>query len=88
MFTFDNPNPAILERNMDFNEIETIYPDKYVIAINARHIDSITYGDIIAILSPEQYRNLDKPNKSFPTYTVMQGINLILGGLGIYATHS
>jgi hypothetical protein len=88
MFSFDNPNPQILERGVNYNDIEATYNDKYVIAINARHIDSATYGDIIAILTPEEYRNLGKPNKSYPTYTVMQGYKLMLGGLGIYATHA
>ena len=88
MFSFDNPNPSILEHNVNYNDIEAIYTDKYVIAINPHTIDGNTFGDIIAILTPEQYRILGKPKKSFPIYTVLEGVNLKLGGLGVYAAHA
>ena len=61
MFSFANPDPPILERNIIWGDAEEKYPDKFMIVINARFVDSELHGDIIAMLTPEEYSELDFP---------------------------
>jgi len=42
VFTFNNPNPVILERGVRASEMESKYPDKYMIVINGRFM--VRYG--------------------------------------------
>ena len=82
MFSFSNPNPAILENNIRWGEAEEKYRDKFMIVINPHLEDTYLYGDIIAILTPEEYSELDFPEPMAPKYNVWKGIKLKMEGLG------
>jgi len=83
MFSFTNPDPPILERNIIWGDAEEKYPDKFMIVINARFVDSELYGDIIAMLTPEEYSELDFPEPMAPKFNVWKGMKLKMEGLGV-----
>jgi hypothetical protein len=76
-------NPIILESKVKLCDAEKTHHDKYVIATNAHVENAELYGDIIAILTPEEYANLKKPNPMTPKYVVMEGLSLKVRGLGV-----
>ena len=73
MSIFLNSNPQILERNMDWAEAQEKYYDKYMIIINAHLEGTRLHGDIIAILTPEEYFALSKPEPMVPKYEAWIG---------------
>jgi hypothetical protein len=83
MFTFADPNPPILEHNILWGDAEEKYADKFMIVINTYVEDAELYGDIIAILSPKEYAQLEKPKSLCPKYGVWEGIGLKAEGLGV-----
>ena len=82
MFSFSDTNPPILERNIRWGEAEEKYRDKFMIVINSHVKDTYLYGDIIAILTPEEYIQLDFPEPAMPKYGVWKGLTLKMEGLG------
>ena len=83
MFSFSDPNPPVLERNIEWGEAEEKYPDKFMIVTNTHVEDSYLYGDIVAILSPKEYVDLEKPKVITPRYRVWEGIAVKMEGMGI-----
>jgi len=87
MFTFKNPQPPILDGNITWGEAEEKYPDKFMIVINM-HIDKTElHGDIIAILTPMEYSELDFPEPMAPRYDVWKGLDIKRGGLGVHGLY-
>ena len=84
MFTFSELNPPILEQNIRWGDAEEKYPDKFMIVINAHFVDIEMCGDIIAILTPIEYSELDFPEPMTPKYTVWKGLDIKRGGFGIH----
>ena len=82
MFSFDDPNPTILERNIRWGDAEKKYRDKFMIVINAHVKETYLHGDIVAILTPEEYSGLDFPESMAPKYDVWKGLKLKMEGLG------
>ena len=87
MFKFADPNPPVLESNITWGEAEEKYPDKFMIVINM-HIDNTElHGDIIAILTPMEYSELDFPEPMAPKYDVWKGLDIKRGGFGIHGLY-
>ena len=82
MFSFSEPNPIILEKNILWGDAEEKYRDKFLIVMNAHFENTGLYGDIVAILTPEEYSELDFPEPMAPTYNVWKGLQLKMEGLG------
>ena len=82
MFTFADPNPPIIERAILWGDAEEKYADKFMIVTNTYVEAAELYGDILAILSPSEYADLDKPKPMCPKYGVWKGIGLKSEGLG------
>ena len=82
MFSFTDPNPTILEHNIRWGEAEEKYPDKFIIVINPHFENAELHGDIVAILTPDEYRTLDFPEPLAPKYNVWKGLKLKMEGLG------
>jgi hypothetical protein len=76
MFSFTDPNPTILEHNIDWGEAQNKYHDSYMIVINSHLEGSRLHGDIVAILTPEEYFALNKPNPLVPKYEAWIGVAL------------
>ena len=83
MFSFYEPNPPILERNILWGDAEEKYPDKYMIVTNTHVENAELYGDILAILTPAEYVKLQRPKPMTPKYQVWEGIALKSEGLGV-----
>jgi len=83
MFSFSDPNPTILEKNILWNDAEEKYSDKYMIVTNAHVEEAELYGDIIAILTPAEYVQLPRPKPMAPKYQVWEGMELKAEGLGV-----
>jgi len=83
MFSFTESKPSILEHNIIWGDAEEKYPDKFMIVINTRFEESELRGDVIAILTPEEYSELDFPEPLAPKFNVWKGIKLKMEGLGV-----
>ena len=76
MSIFFNSNPQILVQNIDWGEAQEKYYDKYMIVINSHLEGTRLHGDIIAILTPEEYFALKKPDPLAPKYEAWIGAAL------------
>jgi len=84
VFSFTDPNPSVLERNITWGDAEEKYPDKFMIVVNAHFDNTEMHGDIIAILTPIEYSELDFPEPMAPKYIVWKGLDIKRGGFGIH----
>ncbi|MCL1996453.1 MAG: hypothetical protein FWG63_09630 [Defluviitaleaceae bacterium] len=83
MFSFDGEH-KILEHNVIIEDMEDKYHDKYMIAINRYGGDTRIRGDVVAILTPDEYFSLEKPKPMPSKYSVWKGLSLQMDGLGAY----
>ena len=87
MYSFSTATAEVLERDVNIEAMEEKYPDKYMLVINSHLVDGRIFGDIVAFLKSEEYRELKK-EKAIPSdYSVWEGDSLKLGGLGIYGLY-
>ena len=82
MFSFSDPNPVVLEKNILWGDAEEKYSDKYMIVTNTHVEEAELYGDILAILTPMEYAQLKRPKPMTPKYQVWRGLKLLSEGLG------
>jgi hypothetical protein len=89
MFTFGDANPVVYERDVVLDAMEVKYRDKYMIATNINSEGMQLRGDIVAILSSDEYSELRKtgPERLTPKYMVLEGLDMKLGGLGVYGIY-
>ena len=80
MTIFDNPSPTVYESGVEIDAMEAKYHDKYMIVINGRSENGRILGDIVAILTPDEYHTLKKPKPMLPKYRVWEGNSLKLEG--------
>ncbi|MCL2017133.1 MAG: hypothetical protein FWG68_12895 [Defluviitaleaceae bacterium] len=80
MFNFDSEH-EILEHDVIIDDMMQEYHDKYLIIINGHSENSRIKGDIVAILTPQEYYDLPRPIPQ--KYSVGEGLSLI-DGLGVY----
>jgi len=73
----------ILVHKIKWGDAEKKYPDKYLIATNTYVEDGDLYGDIIGILTPEEYCALKRPKPMAPKYYLWEGLELKAKGLGV-----
>ena len=76
MSIFVDSDHQILEHNIDWGEAQEKYYDKYMIVINSHLEGTRLHGDIIAILTPEEYLALSKPDPMAPVYEAWIGVAL------------
>ena len=76
-----------IEENVNIEEMEKKYHDKYMIAKNIHQIDGWFYGDIIAVLTPIEYNRLRMPKNKVSKYRIWVGNSLKQEGLGIYGLY-
>ncbi|MCL1988951.1 MAG: hypothetical protein FWG64_13425 [Firmicutes bacterium] len=81
MFSFDGEH-EILERDVIVEDMEEKYHDKYMIVINGYGKDCRLRGDIVAILTPHEYCNLELPKPMLPKYRVWVGFTVQSQRLG------
>jgi len=86
MFSF-NGEHEILEHDVIVEDMEDKYHDKYMIVISRPSDDSRFHGDVVAILTPDEYFELKKPKPTPPKYSVWKGLSLQMDGLGAYGLH-
>lgn len=86
---FDTNTHTVYESNVCLDDMEEKYTDKYMIASNMQLIDSQLYGNIIAILTPNEYTSFKKqhPESILPDYCIIVGVELKAGGLGVYGIY-
>ena len=89
MFSFDTIKHDIREYDVVLDEMETKYRDKYMVFINVASKDMQLRGDLVAVLSPDEYAELRKHGalKIPQNYTVLKGVDLLIGGLGAYGLY-
>ncbi len=80
---FSGSNQLTLEKNIEMGEAAEKYFDKYMVVKNAHLENSYLHGDIIAVLSSDEYSKLEKPKEMFPTYEIWEGTAVIGEGLGV-----
>lgn len=81
---FTDSNPQIIEENIELGEAMELYPDRFMIATNFRPESADIRGDIIAVLSPDEYLSLEKPDPMAPKYNVWVGTLLKSERIGRY----
>jgi hypothetical protein len=74
MFSFSNPEPQVIEQNVDWGYAQEKYRENYMIVINSHLENARIHGDIIAILTPEEYISLEKPEPLTPKYSLWIGM--------------
>ncbi|MCL1997971.1 MAG: hypothetical protein FWG65_04305 [Turicibacter sp.] len=85
MFTFKSDyDYEILERDVIFDEMIQKYHDKYMIVLIRPQKNNRSCGNIVAILTPDEYYNLEWPNPVPNKYVVWKGFSLKLEGMGVY----
>jgi hypothetical protein len=84
MSIFTDPNPEIIEENIELGDAMELYPDRFMIATNFRTGSPGIRGDIIAVLSPDEYLSLEKPNPMAPKFNVWVGTLLKRERVGLY----
>ena len=89
MFAFDKPY-EIIEKNILIDDLREKYPDNIMITINGHIEEERRHGDVIAILTEEEYTKL---RKNFPVnysskFATIKGINILRDGregwLGVF----
>jgi len=82
VFSFFEDNYTILEANVAFDDAQERYPDSYMVTINGHVKDKRIHGDIIAILSQDEYNTLVIPQSIAPKFSVLEGLNVVRGKVG------
>ncbi|MCL1999237.1 MAG: hypothetical protein FWG65_10770 [Turicibacter sp.] len=82
MFKFDD-NYTILEHDVMEYEMQQKYPNKYMIVTNCYRKDYHDYGDIIAILTSQEYYllGLELSEPMMPKYHVWKGLALVVNNM-------
>jgi Golgi nucleoside diphosphatase len=79
MFSFDKQPYEIIEKNVLIDDIRRKYPDNIMITINGCVKDRKRHGDVVAILTAEEYLLLreDLPNDYSMRFSTIKGINIL-----------
>ena len=87
MYLFSTETSEVLEQDVSIEAMEEKYHDKDMLVINSHLVDGRIFGDIVALLKPEEYRELKKENVIPSDYSVWEGDSLKWGGLGTYGLY-
>ena len=78
MLSFAANSYEIVERNVRLGDMVEKYPNNYIVVINGHVENEEIHGDVVAILSKEEYDSLDKPTNLTPKFTIWKGTALRL----------
>jgi hypothetical protein len=81
MSSFKADSCSVIEQGANYDEMVGKYPDSYIVVRNGHMKDGETYGDVVAILTQEEYNPSDIPRNFVPRFTVWEG-NSIAKGVG------
>jgi hypothetical protein len=88
MFSFHANDYDILDAEIAFDEAQEKYPDNYMIVMNGHVLNKRLHGDIVAILTKDEYDALAMPKSIAPRFGVLEGVSILRGkvdnSLGIY----
>ena len=74
MFSFKEPEYKILEKDVAKSDIISKYKDNYLIVKNAHNVNGRIYGDVLAILTREEFEELDLGECEAPKFYIWEGI--------------
>jgi hypothetical protein len=77
MFTFTADHYDVIERNIRHGEVIEKYPDCYMIVMNGHVENEAIHGDIVAVLTKDEYVALIKPRNLAPRFGIWKGSALI-----------
>jgi len=87
MFSFFDTIHNIIEKNIIYEVAQKKYHNKIMIVINGHVENRRIRGDIIAILTPEEFDELDKPDDIAPRFSIWEGdsirIERLVSSVGI-----
>jgi len=73
MFTFDQDSYQVIEQGVIYEEMQRKYPNKLMVVINA-HVNNMRLcGDIIALLSEEEFSKVKVPKNIAPKFGIWRG---------------
>jgi hypothetical protein len=72
-FSFDKESYTPIEERVRYSDMKTKYPDRLMVVMNTRVIDGCIYGDVVELLTPEQFKRLDKPMSFAPRFRIWAG---------------
>ena len=89
MFSFFENDYSVIENNVMFEDMQIKYADKYMIIKNGHVENKRIHGDIIAILTPEEYEVLEVPKSIAPKFAVWEGYSIMIERItNLYGIHS
>jgi hypothetical protein len=68
MFSFNEDHYDAIEKNISHGEAIEKYPDSYMVVMNGHLEDKKVHGDIVALLTWDEYIALEKPNNIVPKF--------------------
>jgi len=77
MFSFTKKSYEILEKNVYLDNMRRKYPDNYMIVTNGHADSGYRQGNIIAILTEDEYRQLTLPENLAPRFSILRGVNIL-----------
>ena len=79
MFAFDKKPYEIIEKDAIIHDIRRVYPDKVMIVLNSHVKNKQRCGDIVAILTTEEYAQLRRnlPENYSSVFSTIKGINIL-----------
>ena len=78
MFSFTAERYDILDGSIMYEVAQSKYPNKIMIVQNVHVKDKRIYGDIIAIMSVDEYEILRKPKKISLRFGIWEGDDLMV----------
>jgi hypothetical protein len=78
MFLFTEDHYDAIEKNITHGEAIEKYPDSYMIVMNGHLEDREVHGDIVALLTRDEYVALEKPNNIVPKFGFWVGNTMMM----------
>jgi hypothetical protein len=83
MFNLQEKTLTPIEENVLIEDMEQKYHDKMMLVVNCGTVDGRIKGDIVALFSQDEYRNIDLP-KPLPYHcSIWRGFSLKVEGVGM-----
>ena len=73
MFSFGRDNYTIIESNVVYEEMQEKYPDRIMVVINTCVRNMRLCGDIIALLTEEEFSLVEQPESIAPRFGIWLG---------------
>jgi len=73
MFSFDQESYSIIEQGVIYEDMQEKYPNKLMIVINTHVSNMRLCGDIIALLTEEEFSKVKMPESIAPKFGIWRG---------------